>query len=187
MKTFIILYVSLVLSLPVFAEPGSVIFGSYTQAEYAQATSDQVEARLRVTSTTANVVVAGRSYIRVLSPEMDEVSARALIQRAKTEGFVGPWFLAKRKAVLEKENVRLPNAPAPLANDPSTKTANQTLALVNSSEQRLAAKATDEDTGSSLLLRSPSVNLTTPSLIKNPDKVVVDSATSPALHSIRPR
>lgn len=181
MKTFIILYVSLVLSLPVFAEPGSVIFGSYTQAEYAQATRDQVEARLSVTSTTANVVVAGRSYIRVLSPEMDEVSARALIRRAKTEGFVGPWFLTKKKAVLENENVRLSNVPALPANDPSTRTADHALGVVYSSNQRLAAKATDEDTGSSLLLRSSSVNLTTPSLIKNPDKVVVDSATSPDL------
>ena len=102
MKNLILVWASFLLVPLAFAESGTVVFGSYTQPQYAQDATRKVQSELGVDAQLVAVSVNGRNYLRVISPLMDEYEARALVQKAKRAGIVGPWYLSAERLATQQ-------------------------------------------------------------------------------------
>lgn len=75
------------------AADGVVVFGSFTNAEAAEAQRRLVEERLHAATRITLAEVNGRSYHRIVSAPYPEAEARQRGSEAKAAGF-GAWFLA---------------------------------------------------------------------------------------------
>jgi len=142
------------------AQLGSVVFGSYTQARYADEAIRRVGEQLDIRATTIRTEVAGNTYLRVVSPPMAETAGRSLIQRAIQEGFKGPWFLAEvaPKAHIVQTLGRTDTATSPAQTKPTKQAASE-----------------PKPTGAT---RPSKVRLIEPELTNQPNKVVVPTSQS---------
>lgn len=159
------------------------MFGSYTQARYAETAVQQITSQLGVETIQSQVEVNGRTFIRVRSPVMDEFAARALIEQARASGFVGPWFLSHGRIQSDRDlPVVAAPATAPPAQVPETEPTTPAPASppqprpIRADEETVAVTPGEPVASTS---RPPSANFMAPTLIDNPDKVVVTTGPDP--------
>ncbi len=93
----------------VYAEPGSVVFGSWQSVIFAEEAKTNIGEMLGVTTHIEIAEVDGREFRRVVSPVMPEVDARRLIATAKDYG-LGAWFL--------RDQQKAPPAQGPISRAP---------------------------------------------------------------------
>lgn len=184
MKNLILVWASFLLVPFALAESGTVVFGSYTQPQYANDATRKIQSELGVNATLVAVSVNGRNYLRVISPLMDEYDARALIQKAKDTGFVGPWYLtAERLAAQEVQaGTVLSGSPTQLApREPDAAIAPPAPVAPRSRQSARPATLAPKPTSSTSTTQPAQAVFTAPTLIENPEMVVVANDSTPEI------
>ena len=201
MKTLAFVWASFLLVPFALAESGAVVFGSFTEAKYAHAAIQKVKVELGVQTSRVAVIVNQQKYLRVMSPLMDEPAARALVQRAKGIGIVGPWFLSAERlaaqlatpSAIRTTPPATPARPVPTgrpqqaerAENPSSAPLQPTQREnMGDPEGRPAARiptARTNDAQPVSTARPTTTMFTAPTLTTHPDKVVVNNDDTPSI------
>ena len=111
----------------VFADTGSVVFGSWLSSDYAEAALAAVQRDLAVTARVVAADVDGTRYHRVTSETLPEATARSLIDRAgllgyrawflRSQGTTSPARVATRRAPVAAGNAQTGDGKRPAAAD----------------------------------------------------------------------
>jgi hypothetical protein len=95
------IYVLTVVSLisPATLMAATVVFGSYTNPDYAEEARGKAAAVFGIEPRLTPVTVNGAAYLRLLAPAgLSQAEARALVDRARANGFESAWYLSEDAA-----------------------------------------------------------------------------------------
>ena len=81
---------------PVAALAATVVFGSYTNPDYADEAARKAAAVLGIQPRLAPITVNGVAYLRLLAPAgLSQADAQALVEQARANGFESAWYLSE--------------------------------------------------------------------------------------------
>ena len=79
------------------ASPGSVVFNSFKDRTLALKESALISRQFGIEARIEEARVNGQIYHRVLSPVMDQSSARELVRQATASGLGDVWVLSSKE------------------------------------------------------------------------------------------